>query len=69
MTTYSLHPGVIATDLLRYSLPFGLGENWGPKFINILLWPFWKSQYHGGQTTVCCAVDENMSHETGKYYR
>ena len=28
-----------------------------------------KDVVHGAQTTICCAVDEKLKDESGKYYR
>ncbi|XP_001628133.2 retinol dehydrogenase 13 [Nematostella vectensis] len=64
VTTYSLHPGTIMTDLGR-DIP-------GGKFIKVFLWPiqkvFFKSLEHGAQTQICCAVSEEHANETGLYY-
>ena len=67
MNTYSLHPGVIKTELGRH-----LNETlfWGArKLIGIFVMPFCKNPELGAQTTIYCAVDEKCANETGLYYR
>ncbi|KAK9889888.1 hypothetical protein WA026_008690 [Henosepilachna vigintioctopunctata] len=64
VNTYSLHPGVIATDLVRHKT-----ENPVTK----LLWtyiakPMIKTPEQGSQTTIYCAIDEKCENETGLYY-
>lgn len=64
---YSLHPGVISSDLGRHldSTMFS-----GATFVwNVLAKPFIKSVEQGAQTTIYCAVDEKAGEETGLYYR
>ncbi|XP_026726344.1 retinol dehydrogenase 13-like [Trichoplusia ni] len=66
INTYSLHPGVIKTEILR-----NLDDTtfWGArKTLNILVGPFMKSPESGAQTTIYCAVDEKCAAETGLYY-
>ena len=67
VTTYSLHPGVITTEILR-NFPF-YNNAVLETVISTVVWPFVKSLTHGAQTSVCCAVDEKLAVETGKYYR
>jgi len=67
VTTYSLHPGVIQTDLTRNV------ETRFERFLTSLLSfpPFsylLKTSWEGAQTTICCAVDEDLTHQTGLYY-
>ena len=64
VTTYSLHPGAIQTELQQHVF--------GPfirNVVNFLSYPVWKDIIHGAQTTICCAVDANLAQVTGKYYR
>lgn len=64
ITTYSLHPGVINTDLGRY-----LGYSkifWAVTYP--LRWLFLKSPWYGAQTTIHCAVAEELETESGRYY-
>lgn len=66
VTVYSLHPGVIRTELGRnINILFP-----GMKFLwNIFgRWAI-KTPEQGAQTTIHCAVDEEAGTETGLYYR
>jgi NAD(P)-dependent dehydrogenase (short-subunit alcohol dehydrogenase family) len=69
VTTYSLHPGVINTELTRY-----IGELYGILFhiASIFLipisWYMFKTPEQGAQTTIYCAVDEEIKNESGRYY-
>lgn len=66
ITTYSLHPGVIATEL---------GRHLGNTYVGLATWVwnsfmpyFVKTPLQGAQTTIYCAVDERCADETGLYY-
>lgn len=62
MTTYSLHPGVIQTDLWRHLS--------GPEqFVMKFAKPFCKNSVQGAQTTIYCAVEPSLEKESGGYYR
>ena len=64
VNVYSLHPGVIATELGRHIKDY-LG------IFSVALYlmrPFLKTPESGAQTTIFCAVDESLKDETGKYY-
>ncbi|XP_050665891.1 retinol dehydrogenase 13-like [Leptidea sinapis] len=66
VNTYSLHPGVIKTELGRH-----LNESLfrgARTLLGLVLGPFMKSPELGAQTTIYCAVDEKCSNETGLYY-
>jgi retinol dehydrogenase-12 len=66
VTTYSLHPGVVHTELGRYVLP-----NW-PRVRTVLLYVsgwFMKTPVQGAQTSIYCATEPDLHGETGKYYR
>ncbi|XP_072935700.1 retinol dehydrogenase 12-like [Epargyreus clarus] len=66
VNTYSLHPGVIKTELGRH-----LDDTlfWGARrMLGFVLSPFMKSPECGAQTTIYCAVDEKCANETGLYY-
>lgn len=66
VTTYSLHPGVIRTELGRHlwpSMPL-----W-KRFVYKPLIFFIKSPKEGAQTTIYCAVEESLQNESGLYYR
>ncbi|KAL0850016.1 hypothetical protein ABMA28_011926 [Loxostege sticticalis] len=64
--TYSLHPGVIKTELGRH-LNDTLFRGARVLFGTIMA-PFIKSPELGAQTTIYCAVDEKCADETGLYY-
>lgn len=66
VTTYSLHPGVIATELGRslnspIEMLFGLIQYTPLRFIM-------KTIPEGAQTTICCAVSDAVADESGEYY-
>jgi retinol dehydrogenase 12 len=56
--SYSLHPGVIASDVWR-SVPWGLRH---------LMKAFMKSNEDGALTTLYCATDEAVKDHDGRYY-
>ncbi|XP_068169877.1 retinol dehydrogenase 11 [Antennarius striatus] len=65
VTTYSLHPGVIRTELGRHFLPTM------PLWKRIVYRPisvFMKSPAEGAQTTIYCAVEESLQDQSGLYY-
>ncbi|TNN40215.1 Retinol dehydrogenase 12 [Liparis tanakae] len=61
VTTYSLHPGVVQTDLWRHLS--------GPQqFVMKMVSPFTKSSSQGAQTSIYCAVEPALAKESGGYY-
>ncbi|XP_059191969.1 retinol dehydrogenase 11-like isoform X2 [Centropristis striata] len=65
VTTYSLHPGVIRTELGRHLWPRT------PLWKKVIYTPFMffiKSPTEGAQTTIYCAVEESLQNESGLYY-
>ncbi|XP_044031515.1 retinol dehydrogenase 12, like isoform X1 [Siniperca chuatsi] len=61
VTTYSLHPGVVQTDLWRHLS--------GPQQVIMkLASPFTKNSVQGAQTTIYCAVEPSLEKESGGYY-
>jgi hypothetical protein len=67
--TFCLHPGAVRTELLRYS-----GEGvfrWFP-YILMLAYPIWlvttKTPEEGAQTTIYCAVEDNLEKFNGYYF-
>ncbi|TWW70743.1 retinol dehydrogenase 12, like isoform X1 [Takifugu flavidus] len=61
VTAYSLHPGVVQTELWRH-----LG---GPEqFFLTIAKPFTKNSAQGAQTTIYCAVEPSLEKESGGYY-
>ncbi|XP_039982785.1 retinol dehydrogenase 12, like isoform X2 [Xiphias gladius] len=61
VTTYSLHPGVVRTDLWRHLNGF-------QQFVMKLVSPFTKDSVQGAQTTIYCAVEPSLEKESGGYY-
>ncbi|XP_047538778.1 retinol dehydrogenase 12-like [Vanessa atalanta] len=66
INTYSLHPGVIRTELGRH-LDEVLFKG-SRRMIGFVLYPFMKTPEQGAQTTIYCSVDEKCANETGLYY-
>jgi len=65
VSVYSLHPGVIYTNLFReFDQQYGIFT----KALGVLLWPFLKSSKEGAQTTIYCATEESIATESGRYY-
>ncbi|XP_023678819.1 dehydrogenase/reductase SDR family member 13-like isoform X1 [Paramormyrops kingsleyae] len=62
VTCYSLHPGAINSELSRYSSPF----------LKVLLMPitllFFKDTKAGAQTTLHCALQEDLEPLSGRYF-
>ena len=67
MTTYSVHPGVVRTELTR-----NLNDAYfrgAQCLVNGMMGLFYKTAEEGAQTTIYCAVDEKLADKTGLYYR
>ncbi len=69
MTTYSVHPGAVDTELQRH-----MGDSYTLASILMpIALPFVrlvaKTPVQGAQTSIYCAVDESLSNVSGKYYR
>ena len=65
ITVYSLHPGVIATELSRH-----LEDRFGCLFRltkPVFEWVI-KTPFHGAQTTLYCCLEEKLSAVSGLYY-
>ena len=60
VTVNALHPGLVNTDIQRHSFISGL-------VFFPLRWYFFKTAEQGAQTTVHCAVSEEMEGVSGKY--
>jgi retinol dehydrogenase-12 len=58
VTTYSLHPGAIASDVWR-EVPFGLRH---------VMKLFMKSTEQGALTSLYCATSPDVAGDTGRYY-
>ncbi|XP_031603284.1 retinol dehydrogenase 11-like isoform X1 [Oreochromis aureus] len=65
VTAYSLHPGVIHTELGRHFWP--TVPLWKRVFYMPLVF-FVKNPTEGAQTTIYCAVEESLQNESGLYY-
>ncbi|XP_072767901.1 retinol dehydrogenase 12-like [Anoplolepis gracilipes] len=66
INVYSLHPGVVRTELGRYyNRTIIPGATF---FYYHIMRPFIKSSVQGAQTTIHCAVDKKVANETGLYY-
>lgn len=66
VTCYSLHPGVVDTELSRhFDRTFFPGIKWFYQNVGKI---FMKSAEQGAQTTLYCAVDETLANESGQYY-
>ncbi|XP_041651960.1 retinol dehydrogenase 11-like [Cheilinus undulatus] len=65
VTAYSLHPGVIRTELGRHfwpSVPLWRRALYKPIMFLV------KSPTQGAQTTIYCAVEESLQNQSGLYY-
>lgn len=58
VTTYSLHPGTIASDVWR-EVPFGLRQ---------AMKLFMRSTTEGARTSLYCATSPDVAAQTGRYY-
>lgn len=66
ITVYSLHPGVVDTEVSRHwSSTIFPGLTW---FYQNVTGCLLKSPEQGAQTTIHCAVDEKAANESGLYY-
>ncbi|XP_045135874.1 retinol dehydrogenase 11-like isoform X1 [Portunus trituberculatus] len=66
VNAYSLHPGVVQTDLGRHIHQSVNGFiHWAFHFFGNF---FFKTVKRGAQTTIYCAVEESLATQTGKYY-
>lgn len=66
VTTYSLHPGAIDSDLSRH-----LGDSYGKVLGSMYrtMSPFFlKTPKAGAQTTLYCTLDPEIEHLTGSYF-
>ena len=60
VTANSLHPGVVRTELARHII-------YSRVIFSLVLWYITKSPEQGAQTTIHCAVAEEMEGVSGKY--
>ncbi|KXJ29687.1 Retinol dehydrogenase 11 [Exaiptasia diaphana] len=62
VTTYAVHPGIVTTELGR-RLPL-----WQRIIMKSVAWLVAKNPKQGAQTTLYCAVSEELEGVSGKYY-
>ncbi|XP_066280167.1 retinol dehydrogenase 12-like [Branchiostoma lanceolatum] len=69
VTTYSLHPGSIPSELQRH---LDASYGWLYFFLKPLfiagLWFFGKTRQQGAQTSIHCAVSEGLETSSGQYF-
>jgi retinol dehydrogenase-12 len=70
ITTYSLHPGVVATELSRYGMD---SSNLLIKWVTKLVYgsmgeAIMKTPWHGAQTSLYCCLDDSIKDISGRYY-
>lgn len=65
VSVYSLHPGVINTNLGRH-----VKDTFGAvgQCLFVMVQPFIKTVDSGAQTTIYCAVEESITEHSGRYY-
>lgn len=61
VTAYSLHPGVVQTELWRHL-------NGPQQTIMKMVSPFTKNSVQGAQTSIYCAVEPTLENQSGGYY-
>ncbi|MBN3305014.1 RDH12 dehydrogenase, partial [Amia calva] len=61
VTVYSLHPGVVQTELARHL-------NGAMQVVMKMAKPFTKTSVQGAQTSIYCAVAPELENESGGYY-
>ncbi|CAL7949212.1 unnamed protein product [Xylocopa violacea] len=65
INVYTLHPGVVSTNLARHvdrTIFRGAESMWK------IVTPFVKTAKQGSQTSIYCAVDDKVGNESGLYY-
>ena len=63
VSTFSLHPGVVNTELTRHVI-----GDIGELFVIPIRKIFLKDSKEGAQTTICCAVSDNVLQHSGEYF-
>ncbi|XP_058125251.1 retinol dehydrogenase 12-like [Anopheles ziemanni] len=66
VTTYSVHPGTVDTELPRHMGSFFF--LFDHKLVKPILSVAFKTPLSGAQTTLYTALDEDLAQESGKYY-
>jgi retinol dehydrogenase-12 len=65
VTTYCVHPGLVATELGRYMYK----EDEPPSLSRRIIHALAKTPAQGAQTSIYCAVSERVAQQSGWYYR
>jgi retinol dehydrogenase-12 len=69
VTAYSLHPGVVRTNIFhRRAESYGIWFTVLRYLFRPLVWLTFKNAKQGAQTTIYCAVDEELKNSSGNYY-
>ena len=68
VTSYSIHPGAVSTDVLRNLFQQYPSLETLKSFTKPLLMLFMKNSKEGAQTTICCAVKEGLEQFSGEYF-
>ncbi len=63
INVYSLHPGIIETEIVRHQDK----DSFSMKFFRIFFNPI--DAELGSQTTLYCALEDKLNTESGHYYR
>jgi len=63
--SYAVHPGLVSTELGRHVHQPDTQKSLGRRIISA----FSKSVSQGAQTSVYCALEPNLAHHSGYYYR
>ncbi|XP_078481768.1 retinol dehydrogenase 14 isoform X1 [Ciona intestinalis] len=70
VTCNLIHPGLVLTNLGRHM--YGEGQSIGKRILHAITWPIvllvFKSPQRGAQSTIFCAVAEELKNTSGKYY-
>lgn len=64
---YSLHPGIVRTELTRTVDKVFFPGAWF--LFRFFVYPWVKNPEQGAQTTLHCSIDEKAGEQTGLYYR
>ena len=69
ITAVSLHPGAVNTEIFRV-LEEKADALWIlTNLLKPLIWTCFKTSQQGAQTTIHCAVDDDVPNYNGEYYR
>ena len=68
VTSYSLHPGVVETEIQRHLLEEYPILRTTSKILKPIIRIVMKNSKEGAQTTVCCAVEEGLEKFSGEYF-